>query len=45
MRTERDVERFCKRETLSGAGGTVDMVMVQDAGVSIKTESGDMKAV
>ena len=45
VRTERDVERFCKRETPSGAGGTVDMVMVQDAGVGIKTESSDMKAV
>ena len=45
VRTEEDVERFCKRERLSGAGGTVDMVMVQDAGVGIKTESSDMKAV
>ena len=45
VRTEQDVERFCKRETLSGAGGTVAMVMVQDAGVGIKTESSDMKAV
>ena len=43
VRTEQDVERLCKRETLSGAGGTMDMV--QDTGVGIKTESSDMKAV